>query len=161
MKARSLFLFLLVLSTSTESYALDGISLGVGKSKDSIKIYHLGFRRQFGSNWFEWETGYLSGYHEVSFNYWEHKNESIQQVAYSPVFTYGFAGFSNKIFSYLEAGIGISYISEKTINGRDLSTHFQFEDRVRRHWCKNRKRKQTRFELQVRALFKCKHQTAK
>ncbi|MFQ6003800.1 MAG: acyloxyacyl hydrolase, partial [Candidatus Zixiibacteriota bacterium] len=48
----------------------------------------------------------------------------------SPVFIYGVAGPINNIFSYLEAGIGISYLSEKRIKGRDLSSHFQFEDRI-------------------------------
>ena len=130
MKASSFFVFLLILFSTTESYALERISLGIGKSKDSINIYRLGFQKQFGSKWFESKTGYFTGYHEVSLNYWEHKSESIKGVAYSPVFIYGFAGLNNNMLSYLEAGIGMSYLSEETIGGRDLSSHFQFEDRV-------------------------------
>jgi lipid A 3-O-deacylase len=130
MKANSFFVFLLILFSITESYAFEGISLGIGKSKDSINIYRLGFQKQFGSRWVESKIGYFSGYHEVSLNYWEHKSESIKGVAYSPVFIYGFAGLNNNMFSYLEAGIGISYLSGKTIRGRDLSSHFQFEDRI-------------------------------
>jgi lipid A 3-O-deacylase len=130
MKAQTFFIFLLILFSITESYALEGISVGIGKSKDSIEIYRLGLQRQFGSKWFESKLGYFSGYHEVSLNYWEHKGESIKGIAYSPVFIYGFAGLSNDIFPYLEAGIGVSYLSEKKIKGRDLSSHFQFEDRI-------------------------------
>ncbi len=103
--------------------------MGIGESKDLINICRLGFQKQFGRKWVKSKTGHFSGYHEVSLNFWEHENESITGVAYSPVFTYGFAGLNN-VFSYLEAGIGISYLSEKTINGRDLSSHFQFEDRI-------------------------------
>lgn len=129
MKANYFFVFLLILFSYTESFALERISLGIGKSKDSVNIYRLGFQKQFGSKWVESKMGYFSGYHEISLNYWEHKTESIKGIAYSPVFIYEFAGLSN-IFSCLEAGIGISYLSEKTIGGRDLSSHFQFEDRV-------------------------------
>ncbi len=131
MKTNSLFplLFVLLLLCNTESYALDRISLGAGKSKESINICRLGVQREFDSKWLKWKTGYFSGYHEVSLNYWEYGNESIKGVAYSPVFIYGFQ-LNRNIFPYLEAGVGVSYISEKTIKGRDLSSHFQFEDRV-------------------------------
>jgi lipid A 3-O-deacylase len=115
---------------STESLAVDGISLGIGRSKDAIDIYHLGFQRQFGHNWFESEMGCLSGYHEISFNWWKYDHESIQQVAYSPVFAYELGAFGTGILPYLEGGIGVSYISEKMIKGRNMSSHFQFEDRI-------------------------------
>lgn len=127
----SCFLVLLfILFTNSESLALDRISLGIGKSRDSINIYRVGFQQEFGSNWFESKTGHLSGHHEASLNCWEHERESIQQVAYSPVFGYSFNGLSSSVMPYLEAGIGIGFLSKKTINGRDLSTHFQFEDRI-------------------------------
>lgn len=130
MRSRCLLVLLFVLFISTESSALDGISLGIGKSRDSINIYHLGFQKQFGHNWLKSEVGSLSGYHEVSFNYWEYKDESIQQVAYSPVFAYELTAFGTGVFPYLEGGIGVSYISEKTIKERNMSSHFQFEDRI-------------------------------
>jgi lipid A 3-O-deacylase len=130
MKTRSLFVLLLILITSAESYAFDGISLGIGRARGSIDIYHLGFQKQFNGDWLESKTGYFSGYHEISLNFWEHERESIRQGAYSPVFTYVFAGPTESISPYLEAGIGIGLVSEKVISGRDLSTHFQFEDRV-------------------------------
>jgi len=130
MKRNSLFplLFVLLLLCNSKSYALDRISLGVGKSKGAVNICRLGFQKEFDSKWLKWKTGYVSGYHEVSLNYWEYGNESIKGAAYSPVFIYEFQ-LNRNIFPYLEAGIGVSYISEKTIRGRDLSSHFQFEDR--------------------------------
>jgi lipid A 3-O-deacylase len=130
MKARFIFVLLLILITCTESLAFDGISLGIGKAKGSIDIYHLGFQKQFNSHWLESKTGYLSGYHEISLNCWKHERESIRQAAYSPVFAYMFAGLIKSISPYLEGGIGIALLSEKEISGRDLSTYFQFEDRI-------------------------------
>jgi lipid A 3-O-deacylase len=130
MKARSLFVFLIIVFAGTESHAFDGISVGMGKARGAIDIYHVGIRKQFAPHWFQSKVGYLSGYHEISLNYWEHGNESIKQVAYSPVFTYVLAGPTKLISSYVEGGIGISFLSEKMISGRDLSTYFQFEDRI-------------------------------
>jgi lipid A 3-O-deacylase len=132
MKARFLFLFfsLLLFLTSAELYAFDGISLGVGAARGSIDIYHVGFQRQFRSTWLESKTSYLSGYHEVSLNTWRHGRESIRGAAYSPVFTYVFAGLPKSASSYIEGGIGIGLLSERVIAGRDLSTYFQFEDRI-------------------------------
>jgi lipid A 3-O-deacylase len=131
MRLRYLLLpLILLLFTSTESVALDGVSLGIGRSRDDIDIYHLGFQKQFGGNLLEWKTGYLSGYHEGSMNHWRYKEESVQQVAYSPVFVCGFDDFGSGIFPYLEGGIGVSFISEKEIKDRDMSSYFQFEDRI-------------------------------
>jgi lipid A 3-O-deacylase len=130
MKIRSFFVFLLILFAGIESYASDGFSLGMGRARGSIDIYHVGFRKQFESHWLESRKGYLSGYHEISLNYWTHGSESVKQIAYSPVFTYVFAGLTDFMPLYLESGIGVSCISDKIISGRDLSTYFQFEDRI-------------------------------
>ncbi|MGB3094108.1 MAG: acyloxyacyl hydrolase [Candidatus Zixiibacteriota bacterium] len=130
MRARSVFLFLFLLLISTQSQAFDGISLGMGTARGSIEIFHVGFQKQFGQSWFESRVGCLSGYHEISLNSLEHREESIRQIAYSPVFTYSFAGPTEIVSPYIEGGIGISFLSDKMIAGRDLSTYFQFEDRI-------------------------------
>lgn len=130
MRARFPFLILFVLLISTESPASDGISLGIGAARGSIEMFHVGFQKQFGQRWFESRAGWLSGYHEMSLNSLEHGEESIRQIAYSPVFTYSFAGFTEIVSPYIEGGIGMSFLSDKMIAGRDLSTYFQFEDRI-------------------------------
>jgi lipid A 3-O-deacylase len=130
MRARSVFLFLFLLLISTQSQAFDGISLGMGTARGSIEIFHVGFQKQFCQSWFESRAGCLSGYHEMSLNSLEHREESIRQIAYSPVFTYSFAGLTEIVSPYIEGGIGISFLSDKMISGRDLSTYFQFEDRI-------------------------------
>jgi lipid A 3-O-deacylase len=129
MRPYCFFVLLFILFANTEPLALDRVSLGIGKSRDSINIYRLGFQKEFGNNWLESKIGHMLGYHEVSLGCWEHKRESVQQMAYSPVFGYSFNGLGSSIMPYLEAGIGIAFLSEKTIKGRNLSSHFQFEDR--------------------------------
>jgi lipid A 3-O-deacylase len=130
MKNRFLIFFFLILLGGADSMAVGGVSLGYGRSKSSVNIYHLGIQRDFGINWFESKTGQMSGYHEASFNYWEHGSETAKQVAYSPVFTYEFTGFNPSVSPYLEGGIGGSYITKTEIGGRNMSTHFLFEDRI-------------------------------
>jgi lipid A 3-O-deacylase len=130
MKVNSFFVLLLILFASIKSDASDGFSLGMGRARGSIDIYHVGFRKQFESHWLESGVGYLSGYHEISLNYLKHGSESIKLAAYSPVFTYVFARLTNFIPLYIESGIGVSCISDKIISGRHLSTNFQFEDRI-------------------------------
>jgi hypothetical protein len=97
MKNRFLIVFFLILLGSANSIALGGVSLGYGRSKSSVNIYHLGIQRDFGINWFESKAGHMSGYHEVSFNYWEHGSETAKQFAYSPVFTYEFTGLNHSV----------------------------------------------------------------
>jgi lipid A 3-O-deacylase len=130
MKIRSFFVFLLIVFSGSGAHALDGISLGLGKSRDSINISRLGFQRQFGASWLKSKIGHLSGYHEFSLGHWEYESESVTQIAYSPVFFFQFAGPGKSVLAYLEGGIGVGYLSEKTIKDRDLSSHFQFEDRI-------------------------------
>lgn len=129
MKINNFVGFFLMIFLATQVYASERVSFGIGESKDSASIYRLGFQKQFDNKWFESKTGNLSVYYELSLNYWKYNDESVKGIAFSPVFIYEFSGLDT-ITPYLEAGIGVAYISQKTIGNRDLSSHFQFEDRV-------------------------------
>lgn len=108
-----------------------GISLGLGQSEDGMDIYRLGLQRDFGVKWLDSATGSLGGYFEGSVGYWEEGSEDNTIFAITPVFTYAFNLQGHPtVHPYLEAGIGASYVSKKIIDGNDLSSHFQFEDRV-------------------------------
>ena len=121
-------LFFCLISTNA-AYAFEKMSIDLGASKDSINISRLGLQKDFKHKWMESRRGSLTGYHEVSLSYWEHENESIKGIAYSPVFTFEFSTNKN-ISPYVEAGTGIAYLSKKTIRDRDLSSHFHFESRI-------------------------------
>jgi len=108
---------------------VDAATLSIGESRDGIKIYRLGLRKDFSSKWLESKVGYLSGYYEGSINYW--KGESGDKnygIALSPVFAYYLDAGDFKPF--VEFGIGVSLFKEKVIDGRNLSTNFLFEDRI-------------------------------
>ncbi len=108
----------------------DEVSIGMGESKDNIHIYRLGGKNNFKSTWFESDYGRLSGYYEASVSYWEKEGVKVGVVAFSPVFAYYFGSKDNSIQPYVEAGIGVAYISKTKIKGRDMASNFQFEDRV-------------------------------
>ncbi len=112
-----------------ESHWIDAVSFSYGQSKDKIDIYRLGLQRDFESRWFESSVGYLSGYYELSLNYWNGRGDENYGVALSPVFAYYFNASEN-FHPYLEAGIGASLFSRTRMGPRNLSTNFLFEDRA-------------------------------
>jgi lipid A 3-O-deacylase len=107
---------------------VDGVTFSIGQSKDDIDIYRIGLRKDFNSKWLQNKNGYLSGYYELTANYWKYKSENNFGVALSPVFAY-YVDLGD-IKPYFEAGIGVSYWSKTHIKTRNMSTHFHFEDRI-------------------------------
>ncbi len=122
--------FALLLLIQSLVMAKDTVAFNYGQSKDDIDIYRLALQQDFSSRWFESELGYLSGYYEVSLNYWRAKNSDTDVgVAISPVFAYYF-NTSSSYKPYIEAGIGTSIFTKTHIRKRDLSSAFLFEDRI-------------------------------
>ena len=118
-----------LLSIVSWAQYIDGATVSIGKSKDKIDIYRVGVRKSFNSKWLANKTGYLSGYWELSLNYWKKKHYSSNLgIALSPVFAY-YLDYGN-FKPFVEAGIGVSYFKNTTIATRDISSHFLFEDRI-------------------------------
>lgn len=107
-----------------------GISLGYGEADTDIDIYRVGIKKDWPVQWLETQAGYVSGYFELSYNRWEFDGQDTNGFAFSPVFAYYFGDKDNPIRPYIEGGIGVTYIDEYRIGGRNLSTNFQFEDRI-------------------------------
>lgn len=105
-------------------------SSGYGQAGDDIDIFRLGVKKEFGSSFYETGFGFLSGYWEGSLNYWAHDEDRITAVGFSPVFAFYFGRPGVRMLPYIEAGIGVAVLSETVINGRDMSSKFQFEDRI-------------------------------
>ncbi|TET86839.1 MAG: acyloxyacyl hydrolase [Sulfurovum sp.] len=129
------FLILSLYSFTINSFAEDThfineVSIGIGESKDNIGIYRLGAKKNFETTFFESDYGWLSGYYEASLNYWEKEGDQIYGIVLSPVFVYYMGSKSNTIHPYIEASIGVACISDTMIQGRNMTTNFQFEDRV-------------------------------
>jgi lipid A 3-O-deacylase len=110
---------------------ISSISLGAGFTHhDDMAIYRLGVRRDSEYKFFENPTGRLSGYYEASLGCWSKRSEQVFVGAISPVFVYYVGDPTWLVQPYIEAGIGVACISDKNVGSRNLSTVFQFEDRV-------------------------------
>ena len=109
---------------------IDSCSAGAGQSLDGIDVYRFGVRKDSGFEWLSNDTGWLSVYYEASLNYWKEGDDEVYGAAFSPVFIYTFGDKANAVQPYIEGGIGIAGISETQIDDRNLSTGFQFEDRI-------------------------------
>ncbi len=114
-------------SSEYKEIRIDSVAVDIGQSKDDIDIYRLGLRRDFESKWLESRVGYLSGYYELSLNYWRDVEDKSVGIALSPVFRYSFYG---SIPVYIEAGIGISLFNSTVIGKHNMSSAFLFEDRA-------------------------------
>lgn len=107
-----------------------GLTLGFGQSQDDIDIYRVGLAKKWDVRWLKSRVGYVDGYFELSYNRWDGETGEIDGVALSPVFLYAFNPGERHWYPYIEGGIGVAYIDEYKIDDRDLSTNFQFEDRI-------------------------------
>lgn len=87
-----------------------------------------------------WLTEYLSHYginstvsFEMSANFWQFgpDNETDQNlvVAFSPILTFPLGQVFHKPL-LAEFGIGVSLLDDTTFAGKNVSTHYQFEDRL-------------------------------
>jgi lipid A 3-O-deacylase len=111
--------------------AVDSFSVGAGRSRDDIDVIRLGVRKDFDCKWLSNRTGWLSVYAEGSLNYWfGGDDDEVVGAALSPVLIYWFGNEESLVRPYIEGGIGIAGISETQIGDRNLSTGFQFEDRL-------------------------------
>ncbi|KFZ31320.1 hypothetical protein IDSA_00885 [Pseudidiomarina salinarum] len=72
---------------------------------------------------------------ETSLNYWQYNadhSENLAAVTLSPLLQWQFTEGSEPIF--FEFGVGAALMDDTAIADRDLSTHFQFEDRLAVSW---------------------------
>lgn len=100
------------------------------RGRPSFDLYRLGLRKEFSEPLLSGERTSLSGYFEVSFNYWDASDSEIYALAFSPVLAVYFNEGKGSYRPYIEAGLGAALLSDTAIAGRDLSTKFQFEIRL-------------------------------
>jgi len=120
-------------------------SLSANASKQSIAIDYLhgegdlsgvrlAYRPYHGQiTQIEW-LGEVDIYWELSVNFWEfgadNQHETNYALALSPVISSQFATIANKYPLKWEFGIGVSLINDTRFAGKDIGSHYQFEDRL-------------------------------
>ena len=121
---------LLLVPMSLQAVDLDGMTFGAGPANGAIDAYRFSLRDEFKHSWFESKVGRLTGHWDFSVNVWDGRDNEIVALAASPVWVYEFAWQPLGIQPFMGIGVGVSLISDTEIDGRKLSTHFQFEDRA-------------------------------
>lgn len=120
-------LTLVAMGWGGQASAVD-VTVAIGQSGESNMTYRLGLQSDFERSWFETGVGRLTGYWDAGYTYWQGDREAANHtLSLAPVFVYEFAGEGTRPF--IEAAIGIALFENTTIEGNNLSTAFQFEDR--------------------------------
>lgn len=105
------------------------VTAAIGQSGDSTMVYRLGAQWDWDKSWMQSSVGRLTGYWDLGYTYWDgDKTASNHSLSFAPVFVYEFAGQS--VRPYVEAGIGVAAFSSTELESNDLSSSFQFEDRL-------------------------------
>ncbi|MBI4357472.1 MAG: acyloxyacyl hydrolase [Gammaproteobacteria bacterium] len=130
----SKILCLLVLAILPIQLMATGISIGIGKGNANITAVRVSSLSDWQKNWRFSPLWSLTGFWEASLSNWKgnkathHSNDTITLLAVAPVFTLQYQGLPSR--PYLQTGIGASWLSDTEIGRKELSTHFQFEDRA-------------------------------
>jgi len=101
-----------------EDRLVDTVSAGIGEGRENRGVYWLGLRKK-----------HRFGFYETAVSTWTHGTEDIHIFSLSPVFTI-LLGKIASVTPYIEVAVGLAYISDTTLGRRDLTTHYQFEDRL-------------------------------
>lgn len=119
----------IVFLLASVTFSEDALSLTKGTSKDSVNVYRLSLRK-YNHTFYKLNNNFsFTLYFEISANYWKYDFQSVYGISASPIIR---IDLNNKRFRsvFLELGTGIGYFSRSFINRRNLSTNYQFEDRI-------------------------------
>lgn len=107
------------------AHAVDGIAIQAGHGDDSTALIRVSvtnhWRKRDRQPTDQWR---LAGYWEFSAGLWDNTEESVAELAATPVFRF------ERGTAYLEAAIGFHLVSTHISAHRTFSTAFQFGDHV-------------------------------
>lgn len=124
---------LCLLSVMFPFYQAHSTDLGfaLGHSADKTTTYRFSVQEPWDINWFESETGYLTGHWTGAYTYWESQNSvNTHSFSASPVLTYEFGQPNGDIVPFVEAGIGLMWFNRNKVEDRNLGSKTNLEDRI-------------------------------
>ena len=106
------------------------IAGAVGATGQGEMTWRASLSRDWDRRWWEGNTGYLSGYWDAAYTYWEGGDEAAgaHSLSFSPVLVYQFHG--QRLQPFVEFGIGVALFSKTDVGNRSLGSSFNFEDRL-------------------------------
>ena len=124
-----------ILSSGGLSQAADqAIAVDYLQGEGDVKGVRLAYRPyQTQITTFDW-LGEVNLYWEMSVNFWEfgadNQHETNYALALSPVLSKQFATLYDRYPLKWEFGIGVSLVEDTRFAGKDIGSHYQFEDRI-------------------------------
>ncbi|WP_372762227.1 acyloxyacyl hydrolase [Pseudoalteromonas sp.] len=132
-KALTTLFFTLLALTSHTTHARSEHGYAIDLMKGSGNVTGLKLAYQYHPHSLQALIGDARFYFESSVNLWQYRHGDNSQsnlvLAVSPVLQFPAFSISNTPI-YVEAGIGISLIDETQFADKNISTHYQFEDRI-------------------------------
>ena len=128
------FMFLFTFSGSTvASSGTQAVAVDYLQGSDDIKGVRLAYRplsHNLTTDWF----GEINLYWEASMNLWEYGDENTHSsnfaLSVSPVLTKRIGTIGDQYPVHFEFGIGASLVNDREFAGKDIGSHYQFEDRI-------------------------------
>jgi len=111
--------------------AVDGVSAEYGKN-GSYDMARFGAQWQWQKRWLDSGSRHVGGYWDLAIAHWRADvpaglNDSLVDIGLTPTVRWqanDLRGF------YLEAGVGLHFLSRTSLGGRRFSTAFQFGDHL-------------------------------
>jgi hypothetical protein len=118
-----------VVNATEKGFAVDYL-----RGEGDVSGLRLAYRPHYGRfTDFKW-IGDVDLYWEVSVNFWEfganNQHATNYALAISPVISSQFATVFDKYPIKWEFGIGVSLVQDTQFAGKDIGSHYQFEDRL-------------------------------
>ncbi|MBU3023873.1 acyloxyacyl hydrolase [Aestuariibacter sp. A3R04] len=127
------FLLLSILLLPVHANARQAVAIDYLYGFDDISGLRLAYRpvtTEIYTDWF----GDIKLYWEASINVWEYGENDTHStnvaIALSPVVVKKITDLNNKYPLYIEAGIGASLVNDREFAGKNIGSHYQFEDRL-------------------------------
>lgn len=120
----------LVLSMGTASVSATdlGFTLAGGVTGESSQTARIAIQKDFSRSWWQSTTGRLTGYWDLGYTHWfDDDRSNNHSLSFSPVLVYEFAG--QRFRPYVELGVGVALFADTRVEGNNLASAFQFEDR--------------------------------
>ncbi len=133
MKYLVFLFFCLTLTLSSATQARQGAALDLLLGEGDLTGLRLAYRPYQGHlSKVQW-LGDVEVYFEFSLNFWEYgaqnRHETNLALALSPVISQQFATLYGYPLKW-EFGIGVSLVDDTRFAGKDIGSHYQFEDRL-------------------------------
>ena len=130
---RILIVSTILMILTPHAYANNNTSMSVDYIRGEGGVEGVKLAFQYHTDYFKEFDDRLNLYFESSVNFWEYGSDNIHDtnfvLALSPVIEFPVGNlYRNKI--YVEFGIGVSLLDDTNFAGKDVSTHYQFEDRL-------------------------------